>query len=305
MLNPLTTADHERLSRIAALALCAAAAAIGLWMLARLLWLLLPRADPTQTLAPVPPAPPAATQSIAKWHLFGNPQSVLQAQVARNAPATTLKLTLRGTLALPDETQGIAMIADEQGHERSYNVGDEVATNAKLIEVYTDHVVIEHEGAPENLQLPRPETHAPELPEANRQALGLAPTPAQRASSVPPTSVPSTYVPPQMANGALDWSRAQKQLQIDPNELARQVHAEPVYVNGKLAGARLSAGGQIGTLMAQAGLKSSDMITAVNGASVTDLSNLQRMMDNLKDASSLQVTVLRDGKPATLTLNLR
>ena len=300
MLNPLTTADHERLSRVAAFTLCAAAAAIAVWMLARLLWLLLPRADVTETLAPPPPAAPQATQSIAKWHLFGNPQSVLQAQAARAVPATTLRLTLRGTLALPDATQGIAMIADEQGAERSFNVGEQVATNAKLIEVYTDHVVIEHEGAAENLQLPAPESHAPPLPDANRQALGLAPASGPRAASVPPT-----YVPPQMAHGALDWSKAQKQLQIDPNELARQVHAEPVYVNGKLAGARLSAGGQIGTLMAQAGLKSSDMITAVNGASVTDLSNLQRMMDNLKEASSLQVTVLRDGKPATLTLNLR
>lgn len=301
MLNPLTTADHERLSRVAALVLCAGAGAIALWMLVRLLWLALPaQADLAEIAISPPPTQAPATQSIAKWHLFGNPQSVMQAQLARSAPATALKLTLRGTLALPDATQGIAMIADEQGHERSYNVGEDVATNAKLIEVYTDHVVIDHEGAPENLQLPRPEAHAPELPEANRQALGLAPASGQRASSVPPT-----YVPPQMAHGALDWSKAQKQLQIDPNELARQIHAEPVYVNGKLAGARLSAGGQIGTLMAQAGLKSSDMITAVNGASVTDLSNLQRMMDNLKDASSLQVTVLRDGKPATLTLQLR
>jgi len=303
MLNPLTTADHERLSRGAALASCAIAAAMALWLLARLLWLALPRAPLVETVAPLPAAPPAVTQSIAKWHLFGNPQSVNPVQLAREAPATTLKLTLRGTLALPDPEQGIAMIADEQGHERSYNVGDEVAANAKLVEVYTDHVVLQHDGAPENLTLPRPEQHAPDLPEANRQALGM--TPATRASSVPPTSVPSTYVPPQMAHGALDWSKAQKQLQIDPNELAKQVHAEPVYINGKLAGARLSAGGQIGTLLAQAGLKSSDMITAVNGASVTDLSNLQRMVDNLKDASSLQVTVLRDGKPATLTLNLR
>jgi len=29
------------------------------------------------------------------------------------------------------------------------------------------------------------------------------------------------------------------------------------------------------------------------------------MADNLKSASSLQVTVLRDGKPATLTVNLK
>lgn len=298
MLNGLTTVDNERLSRVAALALCAGAGTLALWTLARLFWLALPAAQPDAIAPPSLPATAAPTQSIAKWHLFGNPQAVNVAQMARTAPATALKLALRGTLALPDATQGIALIADEQGHEGSYNVGDSVAPNAKLAEVYADHVVLNHEGVLENLPLPRPEAHAPPLPEANRQNLGAAA--GTRASSVPPN-----YVPPQMAHGALDWSRAQKQLQIDPNQLAQQVHAEPVYVNGKLAGARLSAGGQVGTLLAQAGLKASDMITAVNGASVTDLSNLQRMVDNLKDASSLQVTVLRDGKPATLTVNLR
>jgi general secretion pathway protein C len=155
--------------------------------------------------------------------------------------------------------------------------------------------VLNHEGTAETLQLPRPEAHAPELPEANRQNLA-----AGKASSVP-----SVYVPPQMAHGALDWTRAQKQLQIDPAELARQVHVEPVFENGKIAGARLSAGGNIGALMSQAGLQPSDLITTVNGTPLAGLSNPQQFMDNLKDASSLQVTVLRNGKPATLTLTLR
>lgn len=298
MLNPLTHPDHERVSRLAAVAVCTGAGVICVWLLARLVWLALPQAQVGSDLATVAPRPPvtAPAQSIGLWHLFGNPQSVNLAQLARNAPATTLKLTLRGTLALPDPKQGIAMIADEQGSERSYNVGDDIA-GAKLTEVYTDHVVLSHEGTAETLQLPRPEAHAPELPEGNRQ--NLAGTAPGKALSVPPT-----YVPPQMAHGALDWSAAQKQLQIDPAELARQVHMEPVFENGKIAGARLSAGGRIGTLMSQAGLQPTDLITSVNGTPLAGLSNPQQFMDNLKDATSLQVTVLRDGKPATLTLNL-
>lgn len=298
MLNPLTHADNERLSRLAALAVAVIAGTLCLWLLVRLLWLALPRAEVAGDLAPVTQRTPATAtaQSIAKWHLFGNPQSVNLAQFTRNAPATTLKLALRGTLALADPKQGIAMIADEQGNERGYNVGDDIA-GAKLIEVYTDHVVLSHEGASETLQLPRPESHAPELPEANRQ--NLASAQPGKALSVPPT-----FVPPQMAHGALDWSQAQKHLQIDPVELAKQIHVEPVFENGKLAGARLSGGGQIGALMNQAGLNPTDLITTVNGTSLTSLSNPQQFIDNLKYATSLQVTVLRDGKPATLTLTL-
>jgi len=298
MLNPLTTSDRERLSRLAAQVACAIAALTCLWLLVRLAWTALPHADVGGAITSMTPPPATvAAQSIAKWHLFGNPQSINLAQLARNAPATTLKLTLRGTLALPDAKMGMAMIEDEHGSERGYNVGDEVAGGATLTEVYTDHVVLSHEGAAETLQLPRPEAYAPELPEANRQNLAGG---QGKASSVPPT-----YVPPQMAHGALDWSQAQKRLQIDPAELARQVHVEPVFENGKIAGARLSGGGQIGTMLSQAGLKPTDLITAVNGTALSGLSNPQQLMDNLKDASSLQVTVLRDGKPATLTLTLR
>ncbi|HET8941713.1 MAG TPA: PDZ domain-containing protein, partial [Rudaea sp.] len=142
-----------------------------------------------------------------------------------------------------------------------------------------------------------PAAHAPPLPLANQRNLSNAK--GDRASSIPPT-----YVPPSMAHGAIDWSRAQQQLQIDPAQLARQVHIAPVFENGKIAGARLSGGGRVAELMQQAGLKPTDLITAVNGTSLSSLSNPQELMDNLKDASSLQVTVMRDGKPATLSLNL-
>jgi general secretion pathway protein C len=303
MLSSLSPADQARLSRLTALAVCAIAAAVCLWLLVRLAWLLVPATDEvvtapsktaTSTLPPV--------QSVAKWHLFGNPQGGIAAQAA-HAPTTTLKLVLRGTLALADARQGIAMIEDEHGGERAYKVGEEVSEGAKLAEVYADHVVLSREGASETLNLPQPEAHAPEA--ANTAAAATksaaAGTSATKASSIPPN-----YAPPQMARGAAaDWTRMQKNMRLDPAELAKQVHVEPVYENGKLAGARLSAAGQLGALISQAGLKATDTITAVNGASVTDLSKLQQMTDNLQTASSLQVTVLRDGKPATLTVNLR
>jgi general secretion pathway protein C len=300
MLSSFSTAEQTRLSRLAALSVCIIAGLICLWLLVRLAWLLLPQPDETN---PVPPsaakADPQPTQSVAKWHLFGNPQNSVAAQAA-HAPTTTLKLTLRGTLAMDDAKQGIAMIEDEHGAENAYKVGDDVTADAKLVEVYSDHVVLSRAGASETLNLPQPEVHAPV--ESTPRTTANAARPANTAGN---GSAP-IFEPPTMAHGAAaDWSRVQSSLRMDPTELAKQVHWESVFVDGKLVGARLSAGGQLGTLMNQAGLKATDTVTAVNGAAVTDLSNLQRMTDNLKNASSLQVTVLRDGKPATLTVNLK
>jgi general secretion pathway protein C len=296
MLNVLSNADQARVSRLAAIGIAALAALICLWAIVKIAWLAVPQSDDTASVkaaaATTAATPPA---SIAKWHLFGNSQSFAAAQLARNAPATTLKLTLRGTLALPDPTQGIAMIADEHGAEGAYKVGEEIADRAKLAEVYTDHVVLTHEGVPETLNLPRPEEHAPSV-ETN---LRNTATSSGRASSIPPA-----YVPPQMATGAVDWNKAAKDMQIDPTKLAQQVHIDPVFQNGKIAGARLSGSGDVAVLMNKAGLKSTDVVTAINGKPVTSLSTDQSFVDNLKNASNLQVTVLRDGKPATLTVSL-
>jgi len=299
MLSSFSTADQARASRLAALGVCILAGAICLWLLVRLAWLLVPQEDDVAAAPPAAAANAPPAQSVAKWHLFGNPQNVLLAQAMR-APATTLKLTLRGTLALPEPNQGIAMIEDEHGSERAYKVGEDVAGVAKLSEVYADHVVLSHEGANETLNLPQPEARAPAPETGPRVAAGIG----NSATSKPGSAAP-LFVPPQMAHGAVDWTQAQKNLRLDPAQLAKQVHIEPVFVDGKISGARLSGSGEVLALMNQAGLKATDTITSVNGTALTGLPNPQQFMDNLKNASSLQVTVLRDGKPATLTLNLR
>ena len=296
MLNAMSSADQARVSRLSAIAVAAVAALICLWAIVKIGWLAVPQsndaASVTGTTATTATPPPV---SIAKWHLFGNPQSIAMAQLARNAPATTLKLTLRGTLSLPDPTQGIAMIADEHGAESAYKVGEEVTDRAKLAEVYTDHVVLTHEGVSETLNLPRPEEHAV-APETNLRNTAAS---NGKASSIPPT-----YVPPQMATGAVDWNKAARDMKLDPTKLAQQVHIDPVFQNGKITGARLSGGGDVAVLMDKAGLKPTDVVTAINGKPVTSLTTDTNFVDNLKNASNLQVTVLRDGKPATLTVSL-
>ena len=226
MLASLTNANRARASRLAALGACAAAALVCLWLLVRLAWLLVPQGDVASPSVPVASTPAAVpVQSVGKWHLFGNPQTIAVLQQMRNAPATTLKLTLRGTLATDDAHDGIAMIEDEHGGERAYKVGEVVGSNAKLVAVYADHVVLDHEGVAETLNLPRAEQHAPPLPPANQA------NPAT-ATGVRSSSIPPNYAPPQLS-GNLDWSAAQSKLRVDPAQLAKQVHVEPVFENCK------------------------------------------------------------------------
>jgi len=293
MLNSMSSGDHERLSRLAALGACAAAAALCLYLIVRIAWLLLPRGDVNGPGATAPEqAPASATVSVAKWHLFGNPQGIASATPASSL-ATVLKLGLRGTLALadPKDERALAIIANEQGVETSYRIGADVAAGARLAEVYADHVVLDHEGVAETLALPRPEQHAVPLPAKNQQRLASASAPA---SSVPPGFVPGSTAP---AAGAA----ASAPPRIDPQDVARQL--KPVFADGRIVGADIS--GADASLLARLGLKPTDVVTAINGTPLAGVTNPQQLMEQLQSSSSVQVTVQRDGKPATLTLSLR
>ena len=293
MLNSMSSGDHERLSRLAALGACAAAVALCLYLLVRIVWLLLPRGDATGPgVTAAAQSPAGATVSVAKWHLFGNPQGITGATPSSSL-ATVLKLGLRGTLALadPKDERALAIIANEQGVETSYRIGADVAPGAHLAEVYADHVVLDHEGVAETLTLPRPEQHASPLPAKNQQRLAPASAPA---SSVPPGFVPGSAAPPPAA-------AASAPPRIDPQDVARQL--KPVFADGRIVGADIS--GADASLLARLGLKPTDVVTAINGTPLAGVTNPQQLMEQLQSSSSVQVTVQRDGKPATLTLSLR
>lgn len=289
---PNLSPNADRLSRLAALAVCIAAGAICALMLVRTLWLLVPRgtdAAPARPLVSAPARASAAT-SIAQWHLFGNAQTIDLAARAANAPRTALKLGLRGTFALDDAKEGIAIIADESNIEHSVKVGETIG-GATLAEVYADHVLLQHDGVAESLALPRAEERTAAAPAA-RAAPGLPGIAASNGATSNPamaTAAPSAPVIAR-ANAA---------------DLARQVQFEPVFDGGRIAGARLSGSGAAAQLMSQVGLKPTDLVTAVNGTPLSSVGNPQQLIDKLGNAASLQVTIQRDGKPATLTLNLR
>jgi general secretion pathway protein C len=290
MLDSLSPPDHERLSRFAALGVAAAAAAACLYLLVRLAWLAVPLPEGPAAPHSVAPAAVDAATSIAKWHLFGNPQPMAQAPAS--ALATVLKLGLRGTLALPDpkDERAVAIIANEQGAETNYRIGDAVAPGATLAEVHTDHVVLDHQGVAETLTLPRPEQHAPPLPDRNQQAL--------HGGSAAASSIPPGIAKPAPASAPAS-TPAQR---IDAQEFARQIR--PKFTDdGHLVGADIS--GADASTLARVGLKPSDVVTAINGTPLTQVANPQALMDQLQNAGSIQVTVQRDGKPATLTLSLR
>jgi len=300
MSMPGSTLDRLRQSQRLALASCLLLAALALWLALRIGLALWPRSAPGELVAPpagnVPVA--VAPASLARFHLFG--VTPLQpGSAAPGAPSPVTGLILRGTLADRDPNAGVAVIDGAGDGERAFRVGDEVLPGVVLAAIHADHVVLSRGGAEETLRLTR-DTN-PDPGNIVRPAPGMAKG-SRTVTGAPASAAPVANIPaaPARADGELQATLAR--LRANPEELLRRMQVVPVLDGGRLAGVRVSASGADATLLAQAGLQSGDVVTAVNGQRVDSLERGQQIVAGLASATSVRLTVLRNGKSTDVTV---
>ena len=296
-----SNADRDRWSLRAALSVFALLALLLVWLLARMFWLIVPGDDGTEgvPLRAAAVAASAPTLSISKWHLFGDAPGT--AATRRDAPATTLSLTLRGTLADADPHSGLAVIANDQGVERAWRVGEEITPGVTLDEVHADRVLLLHDGAQEILNLPRDEPSQAVAPIPPGLRGGASPRNTAPAS---PANGIASFEPPNLAHGAVDWQQTMARIGSNPAEVAKNVRIDPVISNGQISGVRVSAANGDAAMLGKFGLRPSDIVTAVNGVPVDSVQRGQQILESLRDANAVRVTVTRDGSPTEITVKL-
>lgn len=286
--------DRGRYAETAAWACCVVFGALALWLLARLVWQLLPQAEPARAGGALPAAAVLATassRSIASWHLFG--ETPRRAGAGAEA-ASTLSLILRGTVAESDPKAGLAVVAGTDGGERAFRVGEDVVPGVRLVAVHPDRIVLSRGGAEETLRLPRERTPAP--------AEMVRPAPAAAGGRVPRAAAAVSGV--QAVRVDDDAQQALARLRQNPDELIKRVPVVPVLDGGRLAGVRVAPGADA-ALLGQFGLRAGDVVTAVDGQAVDSFARGQQILSNLAAAKSARVTVLRDGKPVELDVGLQ
>jgi general secretion pathway protein C len=96
-------------------------------------------------------APPALDRLQV---LFGTPG----ASASREAPPTTLQLTLLASFMHPE--QAAALIAPAGGKARRLTVGDEVSPGVTVQAVFKDHVLLSRHGVQERLSFPQRRANA-------------------------------------------------------------------------------------------------------------------------------------------------
>lgn len=272
-------------SPTAARAAAALMAALLLVLLARLLSLLLGEAQlapASIATSPTTTSAPAKRQPLADWHLFGLP-----AQADASAGETRLALRLRGTIAASDPQQGSAFIADAQGREARYRVGDALPGGARLAAVYPGRVLIDHAGRRETLSL--------------RGAAGATPADGARPAAAA-SSPDGGFLSGPLAFGAPDFETLRAQRAPDLERLAEQANVLPVLENGRMIGVRVSAIDP--ALLDRVGLEADDVVLAVNGMSLDNPTALPALQNQLRAGGLITLTVRRGGRDLTLSLGL-
>lgn len=251
---------------------------------ARLFWLAWPAGDNELTPAVTGPGSTNSQQSvdvdtIASAHLFGEQsasENAADEQEIINAPETRLNLVLTGIVSQANGERSRALIKSGREDQEGYAVSDVISSGVKLHAIYANRVILDRSGRFETLTL-----------ESVKQAKALQGVERTRTVSS------------KLAN---DLGDVREKILANPASASKYIRLQPERQNGNLVGYRVYPGADRG-LFEKAGLKSGELVTAVNGQPLNNPAASLKLLSNLATADSASVTLERDGQQRTVTVN--
>ena len=249
----------------------------------------------TTTAAPDNAASPTAATRAPMGDLFGKAPTTSDSAELTIPVSQSSDLSLLGTLTAPDDADALAMIADKQGMQSAYSVGEELPGGATLQSVGVDHVIISVNGKPETLML---DEDAPRTASNRRNTRSAAPVNNHRSNA--------RVLRDKQDISQLNLAQVRAQIMQNPAKIAGSLRPIAVTDNstGKLVGVRLSAG-RNNAILSKIGLRPSDIITSVNGIELDDPARAAAVIAQLQTAQQLTVTLQRDGQSKTQVVDLR
>jgi len=256
------------------------------YYLARMIWLFFPASDdvlwtPPQTMsvgerAASGMSPENNHGAIVEAHLFGNASKDMTPVIQTtnegdDAPDTRLNLSLRATVAAIDNNFAHAIIADGSNNEKVYFIKDSVPGGATLHRVAVDRVILNRGGVLEALRLPKEFTGSPV---SSRKIGGRQQTP----------------------------QNIQQLISENAASFSEIIRPQPFMPNGQLKGYRVFPGRNRQQFIAL-GLRPGDLVTEINGVTLSDPAQAMQMFSNLGSASQFSVTIERNGQPQVLNLD--
>ncbi len=215
---------------------------------------------------------------IGRAFLFGKVEEVEEVVVeVEEAPVTQLNYKLRGIYYSPDDIESSAIIEVKPNKSQLYRLDEELDTKITLAKIEQDHVLLSRYGKLERLNLQKREPS-----KRGQRVVGLG------TSSASHTALLRSY---------------KSRYSNNPMALATRFQAIPVQQDGRNIGFRLKAlRGE--TLLKKLNFEPNDVFTAVNGVSLRNPFEALDALKSLTTASSVSVTILRNGSEQTIDFQI-
>jgi general secretion pathway protein C len=242
-----------------------------------------------------------------------------------------LNLKLIGT-SLASKSKPYAIIEDPAGNESLYQVGEDIPDAGKLVSVERNRAIIDRNGKRVAIEIP-----STDLPEVPPSQLGVGAIRGPMLRGLPAamrnrlralrhrasgggddgddnndddkgddndTSKNNIQLK-KLAPGKFEVSRSEVQQTMEnPAQFFSQMRALPHFVNGKTDGFSISEVAP-GSVFDQLGLQNGDLLTSIDGQPVTNPMQAMSLIQAVKTASAIDLTVNRGGSPTSVHLDLR
>jgi len=204
---------------------------------------------------------------MASYPFFGKPSGpgVVSEVARRSAPETGLRLRLEGVLVgLRPEDSG-AIVAGSNGETEYYRVGDTLPGNAELAEVEPNRILILRNGQYESLAF---------------EEVIVSGVVAEDTNS------PDAFV-----------ASARSQLEIQGVAALKAYGLSPVDDSGQSGYVYDGSSAMLNAV----NLKAGDVITAINGQRLGDLSQDKALLEDWRSQPQLEIEIERDGSILTVS----
>lgn len=248
-----------------------------------------PKVVESQYFPPLPSQPSLDMNHMVNAHLFGSVSVVL---MGGEAPLSSLGLKLDGIVVSNNPKDSLALIA-ASGDDKVYALGAQVVPGVVIRSIESDRVLLEHNGVLESLKLPHSD-----------EGIGV------RLSGVPGYGSDGSGVAGGGISGAGDVASSSSLGQIrdtvvaNPKGFLEMVHVMPAMNDGKQVGYRVFPG-QDSKVLGALGLRAGDVVTTVNGVSLTDSGAAAGIVPKLKSAEHLTIAYVREGEARTEDVSLK
>ena len=221
------------------------------------------------------------TLALQKQFLFGQYKGVHTSPIkqnSNNAPKTRLKISLVGIIAASDSALS-SVIIEYRGKQDSYFIDSEITgTNAVVVEIYDDHIIILVDGEQQTLILDG-------LEEDNRIIESIATT----------KNISSGRSRRKSAKKSKEIILDRNELLENPSKLQDFIRISPVREGNKVKGYRVKPG-KYPSLFESSGLQAGDLAVELNGIDLTDMSKAIGLMKEFPTMKEISLTVDRNGE---------